>query len=494
MQVRRPRPVLSLVVAACACGPDPIRPVVAPPDAPATPGAVPDTADTDPDAPATPAALRPNVLVILADDLGVDKVGAYGEHPRPVPTPSIDALAARGVLFRNAWAYPACSSTRAALLTGRYGRRTGVGDVVDAYSGVYELPAREITIPEMLAAAPDTWTSGVVGKWHLATWQSDSNVRHPGVQGFPWYRTNLSNIEQSSLDRTESYFDWELDDNGVLSWQTTYLTTFQVDAALERMATVPEPWFLYLALTAPHAPLHEPPRELYTLPTPGNDQAERYHAVAEAMDTEIGRLLAEVDLERTVVIFMGDNGTPDHAILPPRDPFAGKTTMLEGGLNVPLVVAGPVVARPGESGALVHAVDVFATVADVAGVDPGALRDESGVPVPVDGRSLLPFAADPDAPGRPFLYAEKFAPLGFRELVVDHRAVRDSRYKLVVDEKSGDRALYDLAGRPDDGPDLLRAGELAPDAAAALEVLEAALDGFRSDLLPVTGSAVPTAE
>ncbi len=493
MRARPPRPILSLLLGLGACGGDPAASEQADPDVTPTADGSAETASPDTQGSGRPR-IPPNVLVVLADDIGVDKIGAYGEHPLPVPTPSIDALAASGVLFRNAWAYPSCSPTRAALLTGRYGRRTGVGDVVDAYDGTYELPAREITIPEMLALAQDPWTSGVVGKWHLATWGSESNIRHPGVQGFPWYRTNLSNIEQSSIEKTETYSDWELDDNGVLSWQTTYLTTFQVDAALERMATVPEPWFLYLALTAAHTPLHEPPRELYTLPTPGDVQAQRYHAVAEAMDTELGRLFAAVDLTDTVVVFMGDNGTPDHAVLAPRDPAASKLTLLEGGVNVPLVVAGPLVAAPGESAALVHAVDVFATVADVAGVDLAAVRADDGVAVPVDGRSLRPFLEDPGSAGRSVVYTEKFSPLGFRDLKVDQRAVRDARYKLMVDEKTGEEALFDLAGRPDDGPDLLGTGPLPAEAAAAYASLTAALDAFRSDLVPPSGSAAPVPE
>ncbi len=492
MSARRLRPDLSLLLALCACGSDPADVIGREPAGSPTPANV-ETALPDTDAPA-PTGGPPNILVVLADDIGVDKIGAYGEHPVPVPTPSIDALAASGVLFRNAWAYPSCSPTRAALLTGRYGRRTGVGNVVDAYDGGYELPAREVTIPEMLASARDLWASGVVGKWHLATWASDSNIRHPGVQGFPWYRTNLSNIDQGSTDAVETYYDWELDDNGVLSQQTAYLTTFQVDAALERMATAPEPWFVYLALSAPHTPLSEPPRDLYTLPTPGNVQSQRYHAVAEAMDTELGRLLAQVDLRDTVVVFMGDNGTPDHAVLPPRDPASSKLTLFEGGVNVPLVVAGPLVTAPGESAALVHAVDVFATVADVAGVDLAALQGTDGGPIPVDGRSLRPFLEDPGAPGRSVLYTETFSPLGFRDLNVDERAVRDDRFKLMVDEKSGKQALFDLAGRPDDGPDLLAGGPLAPEASAAYASLSAALDAFRADLVPTTGSVAPAAE
>src|SRR5262245_39982187 len=95
----------------------------------------------------------PNLLVLLTDDQGVDKVGIYAAHPSPPPTPNIDALARRGVLFRRAYAQPTCSPTRAALLTGRYNRRYGLGVVIEPLDEVFELPLSEVTAPEALAAA-----------------------------------------------------------------------------------------------------------------------------------------------------------------------------------------------------------------------------------------------------------------------------------------------------------------------------------------------------
>jgi arylsulfatase A-like enzyme len=148
----------------------------------------------EPPALVTPEGRPPNVLIVLLDDVGTDKIGAYAEHPRPAHTPNLDALAAEGVLFRNAWATPQCSPSRAALLTGRYGRRSGVGRTVQAYESSYELPPDELTLPEMLRGAPDAWDSSEVGKWHLATYASVDNVaaraRRASTGTTRWSRTS----------------------------------------------------------------------------------------------------------------------------------------------------------------------------------------------------------------------------------------------------------------------------------------------------------------
>jgi arylsulfatase B len=441
------------------------------------------------------ATARPrptNILLVVADDLGTDKVGVYGEHPLAPPTPQLDAFAREGLLFRNAWSNPSCSPTRAALLTGRHARRTGVGRVVDAYdSGAYALPSREILIPELLALAPDAWTTSFVGKWHLAAWEAPAVARNPLDQGFQRALSHVSNIDQSSdRSRVESYYDWEVAEDGVLAWHTEYLTTWQVDQTIAQVQSLPEPWFVELALTAPHTPLNSPPESLYTQPftPPGDTQAERYHVVVEALDTELGRLFSVIDRSDTLVLFVSDNGTPDHAILAPLDPAHGKLSLFQGGIHVPMWAVGPQVRTPGaETAALVEAVDVFATVAEVAGVPLGALVDETGQAVPIDGRSILPILDDPAASVHDVVYAEDFYPLGLGSAPEGSgRAVRNARFKLLADDITGQEALYDLAGRVDDGPNLLLAGPLSPDAQAGYDALRAALDDIRATVVPQT--------
>jgi arylsulfatase A-like enzyme len=183
---------------------------------------------------------------------------------------------------------------------------------------------------------------------------------------------------------------------------------------------------------------------------------------------------------------MGDNGTTEEGVLPPWDPAAAKESMAEGGLGVPLIVAGPGVAQPGvETDALVSAVDVWPTVMEWLGVD--AEPTEPTEPtelVGLDGQSFAAQLEDPQAPGRSVVYSEYFAPFGFGPKRTDLRAVRGPRFKLGVNDTTGLEVLYDLQGRSDDGPDLLTQGPLSAEAEQALAELRLALDDHRQRLVP----------
>jgi arylsulfatase A-like enzyme len=331
-----------------------------------------------------------------------------------------------------------------------------------------ELPLDELTLPEMLQQAPQAWSTSLVGKWHLSSYGSPSALTHPGDQGFDWYAATMGNLGNCSEPGcVGTYYSWQEDVNGELMWRTDYATSVQVDRALQRMDEMAEPWLLYLGFNASHAPFDLPPEGLLHEPVPEGDPL--YTPTLEVLDTELGRLFAAVDLDQTLVILLSDNGTPSYAILPPFLSWQGKDTMYEGGIGVPMLMAGPGVA-PGESQALVHAVDVFATVADVAGVDLATLPHE------VDGQSLF-------SPRREVVYTERFWPNGPGPYVTDLRAVRDARFKLAVDEIFGQQWLFDLQGRPDDGPDLLTRGPLSEEAAAAKLKLELALEEMRLEML-----------
>lgn len=425
-------------------------------------------------APEPPPPRAGNLLLLIADDVGIDKIGVYAEHPRPAATPNIDALAARGVLFRNAYAPPMCSPSRAAMLTGRLNRRYGLGNAINAHRADFELSLDEISIPEMLALSPHRFASSAVGKWHLGGANAPSGLRHPLASGFPWYAGAFGIIRETRLEGEESYFRWRKNSNGEIAWRNVYATTDTVNDALARIAAMPEPWFLWVAFNAAHFPLHTPPAELYG----GRalvDEADAYHAAVEALDSEIGRLLASVEPEvmaRTTVIFVSDNGTPRPVVTPPRDPSHFKRTLYEGGINVPLIAAGPDVSRPGtESQALVHVVDVFATAAEIAEVDLADLRGPDGGRLAIDGRSLLPYLRDPDAAsGRAIVYQDFFRGNGSPPYRIDERMVRDARWKLLVDTE-GKEQFFDLRGRVDDGPDLM--GRLDAEQRAAYERLRA---------------------
>ena len=416
----------------------------------------------------------PNVLLLIADDLGVDGVAAYGEQPNPVRTPNIDALATDGMLFRNCWASPGCSPTRATMLTGQYGFRTRIGIAINYDNSGFELDKDSPSLGHVL---PDAYRVEALGKWHLST-AAGSHKRHPSHMGFENFRGSMKIIKGFI---GPGYYEWDKVDQGVESLETTYATTDTVDDALEFIDRVgpDQPWFLWTAFHAPHAPYHKPPSQLhtYTLPAEVGDDIPLIHrAMLEALDTEIGRLLASIDpavLANTVIIFIGDNGTTKQATELPFIPQHAKNTVFEGGVNVPLIVKGPGVQRGTECGALVNAVDLFDTIAEVAGVR------ETGSP---DSVSLVPYFRNPDRPPlREWVYTEIFAPNGNANLTTD-RAVRIGDYKLIYKLDSTKALvrefLFDLASDPFELANLVDTPPLDAEAAAAYAELVEVIEGM----------------
>ncbi len=173
--------------------------------------------------------------------------------------------------------------------------------------------------------------------------------------------------------------------------------------------------------------------------------------------------------------------------MPPLDPSRSKGTLFDGGVRVPLIVTGPVVAAPGRtSDAPVHLVDLFATIADIEGIDTGALRGvvDPSTPLALDSVSMLPYLADPAAPAqRQFLFAEHFGPPGPPPYVRDDVAtVRDDRFKLIRDYLGGTDQLYEyVPGALDEGPDLIPVG-LTADQQAGYDVLSAQIDAIVAGL------------
>lgn len=407
--------------------------------------------------PAPPAGTPSNILILITDDQGIDQVGVYGEHPNPPPTPNIDRLATEGVLFRNAWAAPTCSPSRGAILTGRLPRRTGLGSVIHPRQE-YELPLSEVTMARMLEGAEQQWATAAVGKWHVAGPSSRHSFRHPNLMGFDHYSGTIANIGRATRNRygSLSYEHWEKVTDGQRSLSEVYATTDSVNEALEHIRTLPEPWLVYVAFNAPHSPWHVPPKRLHNQDLgPGASDADKYRAMVEALDAEIGRLLRELGPKResTTVIFLSDNGTPDETTLAPWPADRAKNTPFEGGVNVPLIVTGPQVSRPGsESRALVHVVDVFATVADVAGVSLGPEATGLMRGVAIDGRSLLPHVRDASMTGRQVVYTEKFRPNGLgQNKRSDWRISRNAELKL-IDSSDHGFVLWDIRDGRDQGP------------------------------------------
>lgn len=382
-----------------------------------------------------------NILLLVTDDLGVDTAEFYPTSARRVttppapPMPNLKRLAQSGVLFSAAWSYPVCASARAALFTGRYGFRTGMGTNPNA-DHVPKLARGEVLLPELFAARPALdYLLGHVGKWHVSPCVSD-----PNLHGWPYYAGILP--ERAGL---ELYSAWKKDVNGVVSRTTKYATTDQVDEALgliRKAKNQGRPWFVQVAFNAPHEPYHVPPNALHSrdsLPPYREGLAKRpyFEAMAEALDSEIGRLLRDVDLATTTVIFVGDNGTAKPILASPYPSSHAKGTLYESGIRVPLLIAGSGVASPGRlATGVVNTVDLFPTVLALAGIS-----QPSGVKL--DGISLLPILQNSSGgTRRSWAYSEQFS-----SATSFQRAIRNATYKL-IERSGGGRQFYDLAADP----------------------------------------------
>lgn len=392
--------------------------------------------------PALVAQSPHNVLVLVADDLGPEMLGCYG-GASPATTPVLDQLASRGLRFNRAYATPLCSPTRAALLTGRYGFRTGVTSSL--YPRQPGLPLAELTLPEALTliATP----SAYIGKWHLGDAHGDLS---PNAAGWPHFAGFL----QGGLP---SYFAWPRVVDGVPATSTTYATSQQVDDALAWIGTQTKPWLAMVAFAAPHSPFHAPPAHLHTENLEGLDPGEQqrafYRAMVQAMDTEIGRLLAGLGPARTntVVVFLGDNGTPQEVTRTAFGPPRQKGTLYEGGVRVPLIVQGPAVTATNPAcDELVGVADLFPTLLELRGASLAALLPPG---VPYDGVSILPLLRGQPGPVRPSVYTEiTRAGLG------DGWAMVQANHKFLRFTGGGASPhdeLYDLAADPTERLDLL---------------------------------------
>jgi arylsulfatase A-like enzyme len=387
-----------------------------------------------------------NVLLIVVDDLGVDSLSLYGNYPGQPQTPRIDALAQKGVLFQQAYANPQCSPTRATIQTGRHGFRTGIGGLV--YEDNMALPLSETTLPEMLdLGTGGGYSHAVFGKWHLGN-DSVGGNSSPLAAGYGHFAGTLF-----GLFPPNDYFTWLRIENGSTSWSSKYTTTSEVDDAIQWITNAQQPWLVYLPVHAPHRPFHVPPDGLHHIlftedidPRAKIDRRPYLAAMIEALDTELGRLLDSIPkrvLDKTTVILVGDNGTAPDVAPPPLDPLKVKDTVYEGGIHVPLIVTGPDVVSPGRQvSALVHTTDLFATVADLANVDLGALS----LPT-LDSVSIRPYLkAASQVPLRETVFSERFAPNGSNPTTFQ-RAIRNARFKLIV-RHIGPDELYDLSLDP----------------------------------------------
>lgn len=416
---------------------------------------------------------KPNILLIIADDLGDDVVLLTDRSPErrlyvmtdaggPMHVgalPNLSMLLRCGLWFESAWAQPACSPTRASVYTGTWPWRNGVGSPNNPRLD----PARVTALPWLLSS--EGYECGLFGKWHLGTAQG---YRPKPDHGWDRHIGTLDGVVDSSSNPCgivgPHYENWCMEDSDDYlnpTATTLYATRATVEEAGSWIASllVDTPWFATIAFHSPHEPFHVPPFG-YQLPrgaTPIDDD-EKFNTMVQNMDAHIGRLLgtgagpvissiAPDQLENTVIIFLGDNGS-DLAIATEE----AKTTIFEGGVSVPLIVADgqavidemsgitpvPRFLQPGKlnrnNSYLVHAVDLYATIAEIAGV--------SALPPSIDSASLWHFASQPgdQPPTRQFNFSQYYTN------AVRRATLRNLDYKLNY-EHPNQWSLYAYWGR-----------------------------------------------
>lgn len=412
-------------------------------------------------APPNPAQ-RPNIVLIVADDLGFADLGFQG--CKDIPTPHIDSIARQGIRCANGYvSCPVCSPTRAGLMTGRYQQRFGhefnPGPRQDD-RGEIGLPTDEITLPQLLQKAG--YKTAMVGKWHLGY----DEKYHPTRRGFDEFFGFLGGahgyLDSGRAGQQSIFRGLEAID------EPAYLTDAfgrEAVAAIERHQA--EPFFLYLPFNAVHNPLQAPRERELRFSQIQDPKRRTYAAMLNAMDDAIGAVLGKLRdhglEEKTLIYFISDNGGPlegngsNNAPLRQR-----KGTVYEGGVHVPFLVqwkghlpAGSVYEQP------VIALDLFATALGAASVPLPTDR-------PIDGVNLLPYlSGEEEQPPHSELYW-RFG---------EQKAIRRGSMKLILAAQRPPE-LYDLE------TDISETTNLADKQPALVASLKKALAAWESETKP----------
>ena len=329
-------------------------------------------------------APRPNIVYLLADDLGWGDVGWHGSE---IKTPNLDKLAASGARLEQFYVQPVCSPTRAALMTGRYPIWHGLQVGVVRPWAQYGLPLEERTVPQALKQAG--YETAIVGKWHLGHFRPEYL---PTRRGFDHQYGHYNGALDYFTHIRDGGFDWHRDDRAC--HDEGYSTHLLASEAVRLIDThdVSRPLFLYVPFNAVHAP-HQVP-ESYKEPYRHLAEPRRtYAGMLAALDEAVGQISAAIDRKglrkETLFIFSSDNGGPNPGSVTSNGPLRGaKATLYEGGVRVPSFASweghikpGSVVETP------LHAVDWYPTLLALAGAPVGQ-------PLPVDGRDAWPSIAE----------------------------------------------------------------------------------------------------
>jgi arylsulfatase A-like enzyme len=397
---------------------------------------------------AVAAEPKPNILFILADDLGWADVAF---HRGNVPTPNLDKLAAEGLELTQHYVYPVCSPTRSALLSGRYATRFGVTNPQNPRAFRWDT----ITLARALKSVG--YDTALCGKWHLGS------MPEWGPQKFGFdhsYGSLAGGVGPWNHRYKEGEFTRTWHRNGGLIEEQGHVTDLIAREAIAWLkGRGSKPFFLYVPFTAVHIPIREPEEIVRRVPTAITEPSRRQYA-ADVMhfDDAVGRLLAALEksdkAKNTLVVFSSDNGgyptarnddpqyPADNYTPGPaggdNQPLRGmKTTVYEGGIRTPTVVRWPGKLKPGKFEGVAHIADWMPTFCALAGYTPK--KD-----LKWDGQDIWPQLTGAEPPKPRAIY---IAGPGFKL-----RMVRDGDWKLVVSEKKAE--FFDLASDPNETTDL----------------------------------------
>jgi arylsulfatase A len=377
---------------------------------------------------ASQPAAPPSFLVILADDLGAKELGCYG-HPTH-KTPNLDRLASEGMMFRTAYSTPLCSPTRVALMTSRYGFRTGwlslIGRAYAPAEGTpeYDLGAREITFADVLKTRG--YATALAGKWQLPG-ELPTLIHDCGFDEYCiWaYTHNLPKDAkydgEMKGDRTSRYWHPAIVQNGkhVPTTEKDYGPDIHTDFILDFISRNRErPFLAYCPTLQTHSPFDPTPD-----PTnPGRKTPPGFQSNLEYLDHLVGRMVTGLEKlgkrESTIIIFVGDNGTQG----------SGKGEVTELGSRVPLIVSCPGIVKAGVvSDELVEVTDILPTLAEFAGASPPADRV-------IDGKSFAGVLQGETTGTREWIFS----------YLTDRRMLRSKRWLL-----EGDGKFYDCGDSRD---------------------------------------------
>jgi arylsulfatase A len=412
---------------------------------------------------------KPNIIFILADDLGWAELGCYGNTFNE--TPNLDKLAKHGMRFTDAYsAAPVCSPYRAALMTGQYPARIGITDYLRP-NDKNHLSTKYVTIAEALSSAG--YATGIVGKWHLTGYANDGAEEYPpAMHGF-----DETIVSENRGIGAGSYFHpyhFNREIRKRLPGKEYLVDRCNLEAVefIERHKD--GPFFLYLSHYAVHTRLNGKPEIVAEFekkegsgkgPNAGRSNPH-LAAQLKSIDEGVGMIVKKLeDLElsdKTILIFTGDNGGESRVTS--NGPLrAGKSTLYEGGIRVPLIVCYPKIVPAGTTCRTPTSnIDFYPTFCQLATVQPGPKQH-------IDGVSLVPLLKDPEAPlQRTALYwhypLEKPHFLGGRSC----GAVRKGDWKLIEYFDTGERELYNLA---DDINEKNNLASTNPEKAAELQKL-----------------------